>query len=277
MSGVGETAEKLRRATVQVRAGRGSSGSGVIWTPAGLIVTNAHVMRREYAEVELWDGGRFPARLLSIERRQDLASLQIDAAMLPAVQYGDSGKLRVGELVIAAGNPLGFVGAVSTGVIHAVGPLAGFDRRPWVVSDVRLAPGNSGGPLANARGEVVGINTMVAGRLGLAIPVNTVKTFLAGHSRTSRLGVALRPVQLAPREMGLLVLEIEPQSAAARASLLPGDILLGASGRRFHSPDDLREAIDQQAGASLELQFRRGGNSATRSVVVQLEPALRAA
>jgi serine protease Do len=159
----GEVVEELRRSTVRIRAHRNRSGSGVIWSHNGQIVTNAHVVEGAGGsgklEVELWDGRRAPGKLVKRDRRRDVAVLEVEASGLPAATSGDSNALRVGELVIAVGNPWGFSGAASTGVVHRV--TGGFEDR-WVVSQLRLAPGNSGGPLANARGEVVGINTMVA-------------------------------------------------------------------------------------------------------------------
>src|ERR1039457_3062823 len=167
MRGFGEIAERLRRSTVQVFSDRRrGGGSGVVWKPDGLIVTNAHVARQLQAQVELWDG-----RVVAYDVRRDLAALRIapqgSAGGLAASDYaasdyaatpGDSGALRPGELVIAVGSPLGFSGALSTGVVHSIGALPGMGRQDWVRADVQLAPGNSRGPLADAWGNVVGIN-----------------------------------------------------------------------------------------------------------------------
>src|ERR1039457_4538083 len=181
MQGFGEIAERLRRSTVQVFSDRRrGGGSGVVWKPDGLIVTNAHVARQPQAQVELWDGRRFEARVVAYDARRDLAALRIaaqgsagglagsagglagSAGGLAAGDYaatpGDSSRLRPGELVIAVGSPLGFSGALSTGVVHSIGALPGMGRQDWVRADVQLAPGNSGGPLADAWGNVVGIN-----------------------------------------------------------------------------------------------------------------------
>src|SRR5580692_10619121 len=143
----GEVAERLRRSTVQVAMrGRGQgSGSGVIWSADGLIVTNAHVARGTEAKVSLWDGSTHVATVLNRDPRRDLASLRIAGLGLPAATPGDSSALRAGELVIAVGNPLGFIGALTTGVVHSLP-----NGKRWVAADVRLAPGNSGGPLADA-------------------------------------------------------------------------------------------------------------------------------
>ncbi|MCC6365925.1 MAG: trypsin-like peptidase domain-containing protein [Bryobacterales bacterium] len=175
---LGDIGEQLRRSTVQVLLPSRGGGSGVITSSLGLIVTNAHVVRGRHPTVELWDGRRFPARLLALARRHDLALLKIETLGLPAAALGDSSALRPGEIAIAAGNPLGFTGALSTGVIHTVGPLQGLGPNNWVQAAVRLAPGNSGGPLADARGHVIGINTMIAAGLALAIPSNVVRDFL---------------------------------------------------------------------------------------------------
>lgn len=271
----GEVTERLRRFTVQVHSGRAGSGSGVIWRADGQVVTNAHVLRSSPAEVEFWNGRRVAARVLKSDPRRDLASLQVESAELPCAVQGDSDALRPGELVIAVGSPFGFVGAVSTGVVHNVGPLGGLGTRPWVVSDVRLAPGNSGGPLANARGEVVGLNTMIAGGLALAIPSKLVTQFLSRPDRGQvRLGVTIRPVPLDRNlgRVGFVVLEITPQSPAERASLLPGDILVGAADKSFRSLDDLEDALHSSGAGPLEIDFRRGGSTRTRRVVVQVVP-----
>ncbi|MGB9455314.1 MAG: trypsin-like peptidase domain-containing protein [Bryobacteraceae bacterium] len=251
MRGLGEVAERLRRSTVQVhsRAGRGS-GSGVIWSGDGLVLTNAHVARGADLEVELWDGRRLPARVLTRDARRDLASLRVAAASLDAAAAGNSWSLRPGELVIAVGNPLGFAGAVSTGVIHSVGPIRGMGNRAWIRAQVRLAPGNSGGPLANAEGRVIGINTAVINGLGIAVPSNDAADFVRRGPRPS-LGVTLRPLSA-----GVLILDVEPEGAAAMASLRAGDLLL-------LSLDELYAALDS-GELALRLRFMRGAPSSGR-------------
>jgi serine protease Do len=270
----GEVVERLRRATVQVRPHRNAGGSGVIWSPDGRIITNAHVVEGAGSsgavDVELWDGRRLPGRIVKVDRQRDLAALQVDASGLPAAIPGESNALRVGQLVIAVGNPLGFIGAASTGVIHKV------EHGPWVVSQLRLAPGNSGGPLANAHGEVVGINTMIAGGLAFAIPSRSVAKFLNAPSTSDAgLGVVVQPalVSRSARQFGLVVLEVIPHSPADRASLLQGDILVGVGGKRFESAQELENAINRNRGRILELQFRRGASENIRAVAVQMPPA----
>lgn len=257
MPAFGEITEKLRRNTVQVRTPGSGAGSGVIWNGDGLIVTNAHVVRSRNVEVELWDGRVFPAEIQAHDPRRDIAALRIGTRALPAATPGDSHTLRPGEVVIAVGNPLGFAGALTTGVVHAVSTR-------WVQAAVRLAPGNSGGPLADALGRVIGLNTMIAsGGLAFAIPSNAVRAFLKRGSGP-RLGVSVQPVAT-----GLLIVEVAPGSAAEGASLILGDILVGADGRRFRETDDLAAAIE--AGGLVNLMFLRGGNYKERSVAVRLD------
>ena len=273
IAGFGEVAEQLRRSTVLIHAGGRGSGSGVIWTSDGTVVTNAHVVRGSNTRVQLWDGREFDATVTARDPRYDLATLRIGASALPAASHANSSQLRPGELAIAIGNPMGFVGALTTGVIHAIGPLRGLGPQTWVQASVRLAPGNSGGPLADARGCVIGINTMVAGRLALAIPSNAVLDFLAGGPRSAWLGVTLHPVRLPRvngRAFGLALLEVEPDSPAAQASLMAGDILLGADERPFQSIDDLVKAMDGQGPRLLRFEFLRGDYSRVRRVTVRL-------
>jgi len=269
----GEVAERLRRSTVEVHLrGAQAGGSGVIATPDGQIVTNAHVARGD-ASVRLWDGREFPAKLVARDPRRDLAVLRVTASGLPAATFGDSSALRVGELVMAIGNPLGFVGALTTGVVHALGSLTGFGEQSWVLADVRLAPGNSGGPLADAAGRVVGINTMIVGGLGAAVPSNAVAALLRRGASGFSLGVTVQAVRLEDQRFGLLVLKVERGSPAEAASLWPGDALIGADGRPFRAVDDLHAALDR-AGGLIRLQFVRGDRSATREVTVRLERAV---
>ena len=272
----GEVAERLRRSTVQVFSEKShSGGSGVIWGPDGLIVTNAHVARSLHNEVELWDGRRLEARIGSYDPQRDLAVLRVPATGLPAATAGDSAALRAGELAIAIGSPLGFSGALTTGVIHSVGPVPGMGRRPWVRATVRLAPGNSGGPLANAEGHVIGINTAIVHGLGLAVPSRDVTDFLRQGARP-RLGVTLRLVAFARNRAGMLILEVEPGSAADNASLRIGDILIACNGRPLDSPSALAEALDSAAGP-IALQFLRGDYNRTRETVARLEARAEAA
>ena len=273
IAGFGEIAEHLRRSTVLIRPGRRGSGSGVIWSGDGTIVTNAHVAHDSNAHVQLWDGREFVGTVTARDPRRDLVSLRINASGLPAATSADSAQLRPGELAIAIGNPMGFLGALTTGVIHAIGPVRGLGSQIWVQASVRLAPGNSGGPLADAGGRVIGINTMVAGRLALAIPSNVVRHFLAVGPGDAWLGVTVRPVRI-PRfgghTFGLILLEVETSSPAAQASLMAGDILIGTEEKPFRSIEDLSDAIDGAGARLLRLEFLRGSYSRVRRVTVRL-------
>ena len=273
IAGFGEITEKLRRSTVLIHVSNRSAGSGVIWSSGGTILTNAHVARGRQVSARLWDGREFDATVASRDPRRDLASLHIQATNLPSVSVADSAQVRPGELAIAIGNPMGFVGALTTGVIHAIGPVCGLGPQSWVQADVRLAPGNSGGPLADAHGRLIGINTMVAGRLALAIPSNVVRDFLSAVPSDAWFGVTVRPVRI-PRStvtdgFGLVLLEVESHSAASSVSL-PGDILLGTEDKVFTSLDDLSKALEGSGPRQLRLRFLRGDYSRVRRVTVQL-------
>ncbi len=173
--------DEARRSLVAVHHRRGS-GAGTVWHPKGLIVTNAHVARSSSLEVTLPDGRRVPARLLARDPQRDLAVLTVDAGELPAIRLGDSRLLRPGEIVIAAGHPWGVSGASVAGVV--VGAAEGwagcpFPELEWVAARLELRPGHSGGPLVDAEGRLVGINTMINGpHLAFAVPVNAAKAFV---------------------------------------------------------------------------------------------------
>jgi serine protease Do len=278
INGLGEVAERIRRYTVLVQPGGRGSGSGVIWSSDGTIITNAHVAGGSRVEVTLWDGREFTAQVTVRDSRHDLAALRISASDLPVAPVANSSHVRPGEVAIAIGNPFGFLGAMTMGVVHAVGPLRGLGDKSWVQADVRLAPGNSGGPLSDVHGRVIGINTMIAGRLALAIPSNDVSRFLVGDTGVHWLGVSVTPVRLpqaSEARAGLLVLGIEPGSPAAQASLLPGDILLGTEDALFSSPDALAKALQNNSSGILRLNFLRGEYRKVRRVTVSLTTSAR--
>jgi serine protease Do len=268
----GRMAEFLRRATVQIRAagadGQGS-GSGLVLSE-GQVVTNAHVAVGKEIAVEAWDGRSYKAQMVRKDAHNDLALLSADGLDAPAAALSNN-EPKAGAAVIAVGNPLGFVGAVSSGFVQAVGVIRGLGWRRWVQADVRLAPGNSGGPLADVLGQIVGINTMVAGGLALAIPAASVQRFLAAKSQRS-LGVTVRPVMLrSPRQPphpALLILELSAGGAAERASLLPGDILVEAGGLPLQSPEDLAAALS--SGDIVSFAFHRADDAKLRRVSVEL-------
>jgi serine protease Do len=173
-------AASLRRCTVLVETGgrtRGH-GSGIIWSNDGLLVTNAHVAQAGTAAVTLADGTTTTARLVARDPRRDLALLRVGADLLTgdAAVIGDPSTLRTGDVVLALGHPLGVPHALALGVVHTVTHSA---KAPYVAADIRLAPGNSGGPLADAKGRVVGVNCMVIGGLGVAVSVDAVRRLVA--------------------------------------------------------------------------------------------------
>jgi serine protease Do len=182
-----ELAAALRRVTVRVQAGGYGEGAGVLWRSDGLILTNAHVARSDAIRVRLSDGRSFDASLLARDPQLDLAALRIPGSGHAAGEPDESPALRPGALVVAFGHPLGIQNALSLGVVHHVATDDSGEPR-WIRADVRLAPGNSGGPLADALGHVVGINTLVAGGLGHALPLSVVSRFLrwAGLSTPGR-------------------------------------------------------------------------------------------
>jgi serine protease Do len=189
--------ERTRRSLVEISNGRRGHGAGTIWHPEGLIITNAHVVHVHAPQVTLADGRSLPARLLAHSPELDLAALRIDASGLPTVELGDSTRLRAGEWVMALGHPWGVAGAVSGGVVIGVGaewpelPRGRQERSrvsrekkdsrggEWLVASLQLRPGHSGGPMIDAHGRLVGINTLMAGPgVGVGVPVHVVKRYL---------------------------------------------------------------------------------------------------
>ena len=274
LQGLGEVAEHLRRVTVQIAVGRHGSGSGIIVKPDGIIVTNAHVATSGALEVQLWDGSRAQAQVLVRDSGRDLALVRIARSDLLAATLADSDRVRVGELVIAVGNPFGFVGAMTTGVVHALGPMRRLGPRNWIQAAVQLAPGNSGGPLANAQGQVVGVNTMIAGGVALAIPSNAVRRLLERGSSAPRLGVTVQSVRVrvaGKTRPGLLLMHVEKGSVADSASLLLGDILIGVGSAIPATLDWFEQALNSSGDGVLRLHFLRGDRSTIRTVAVAVE------
>jgi serine protease Do len=172
-----DLAERLRRITVEIAAGGASFGCGVLW-PRGCVITNAHVIRRARPAVRLFDGTRLEARLVARDGDADLALLAIPDSALPVATLAHA-PARVGSLVLAVGHPFGVRGALTAGIVHAVGPLVPRGRA-WIQADLRLGPGNSGGPLADVAGDLVGLNAMIAGGLAIAVPVERIAEFVRG-------------------------------------------------------------------------------------------------
>jgi serine protease Do len=171
--------QHLSSITVEIGDRRGG-GSGVIWSSNGLIVTNSHVARSSIVNVKLEDDRTFKGTVIARDNRQDLALIQIEAKQLPTPTIANTRLLRPGEIVLAVGSPWGFIGALTTGVIHTSGSneIAQSPIHTAIAADIRLAPGNSGGVLANVRGEAIGINTAIYLGLALAIPIERVTAFI---------------------------------------------------------------------------------------------------
>ncbi|HEX2742749.1 MAG TPA: trypsin-like peptidase domain-containing protein [Rubrobacter sp.] len=270
--------EGAQRSVVQVRSGGRGIGAGVIWPGDGLVLTNYHVVAGGHGNVKvaLHDGRSLDADVVKSSRSLDLALLRVGRENdLPTALIGDSDALRVGELVYAIGHPWGRIGAVSAGI---VGELRG-PGSSYIRSDVALAPGNSGGPLLNARGEVVAINAMIFGSMALSIPSNAAGAWVAGERRP-RLGIGVLPVEI-PASLrgeagasGLVIAAVESGGAADRAGLLVGDVLLAAAGDPLDESETLLEAI-ARAGEAVSLRVMRGGRILVMEV--RLEEAGRAA
>jgi serine protease Do len=261
--------ERVRRSTVEIRTRRArESGSGIIWNSACTVVTNAHVVRARALRVTLADGRQLDAEVIAHDPSRDLAALEVDRDDLPAADIGDSDALRPGEFVLAVGSPLGETGAAAAGVVRRRAVHGPHGRR-WIEADVRLAPGNSGGPLADAMGRVVGVNTMIASGLALAVPSKAVTRFLSG-GRTPQLGVAVQPaVVVSGRQesAALLVTNVAPGSAAARAGLALGDAIVGAGGHPLGAGYDLVGLLDEwNVAVPLPVDVVRAGSLLRRDV-----------
>jgi serine protease Do len=179
---MGRVVEQARRSLVRIGNGWEGQGAGTIWNADGLVVTNAHVVRRSHPKVALPDGRTLPARVVAHDGERDLALLSVEASGLPAIEPGDSRNLQPGEWVFALGHPWGVAGAATAGIVIGVGaemPEMSPLGREWIMVSLRLRPGNSGGPLVDARGRLIGVNTLMTGpEVGGAIPAHVVKEFV---------------------------------------------------------------------------------------------------
>jgi S1-C subfamily serine protease len=268
--------------SAQGKDGRGGTGSGVIFAPDGYLLTNSHVVAgAETVSASLTDGRRFPAQVVGDDPATDLAVLRLGAGGLPHAAFGASSRLRVGQLVVAIGNPLGFQATVTAGIVSALGRTLRAPNGRLIESviqtDAPLNPGNSGGPLVDGRGQVVGINTaMIGGAQGLcfAIGVDTAVDVTArlmrdGRVRRARLGLAgqttvldARLARRLGRAAGTAVLVMEAKGGATeRGGLLQGDLILEFDGRPVFTVDDLHRLLtDEAAGRDIEVKVVRRAN-----------------
>lgn len=282
-AGLSGLAERLLRSTVQVHADNRGGGSGVVWNDTGAIITNAHVVgAARHVWIESHDGARFRGEVALRDDRLDLAEVALSSAASGTIgaAIGRAGDLRVGDVVAALGAPLGLAGAVTLGIVHrAPSDRNGVPNR-WLEADLRLAPGNSGGPMVDARGRVVGINSMIAGGLALAIPSETAERFVQTRGARAWLGITTQPVAVggdrakhgASRQsgpaLGFVIVELESGSPAHRAGLALGDVILGIDGARFDRLDALGLALDRIApGDPVNVETMRDQKLQTTSVV----------
>jgi len=243
----------------------GGAGSAVVFTDDGFLLTNAHVVgNAEAGKLSFSDGSEVSFHVVGTDPLSDLAVIRADGATPPPVRLGEASELQVGQLVVAVGNPLGLAGSVTAGVVSGLGrslpTRAGENVRvidDVIQTDAALNPGNSGGALAISNGDVVGINTAVAGAgLGLAIPINPttrqiVATLMAdGRVRRAYLGLAGSPVPLPPglasqrgQRTGLRIAQVVPGGPAAKAGLIAGDLLLSAGESPITSAQSLQKLM----------------------------------
>jgi len=271
---------KQRRAAS--RPGGEGSGSGVVITPDGFVLTNNHVVENsDRLEVSLTDGRTFPAQVVGTDPATDLAVIRISDGNLPTSELGDSDLLKVGQLVIAIGNPLGFQSTVSAGVVSAVGrslrSQAGRLIDGVIQTDVALNPGNSGGPLVDSRGRVIGINTAMiymAQGISFAIPINTARwvvTELVMHGKVRRaylgIGAQTRPVNRRIQHNLALntptvveVVTVEKNGPAERAGLEQGDYIFSLNETQVATVDDLHRLLSKwPPGTPLNVELLRSG------------------
>ena len=296
-------AERLKPALVQVRVRRAAepqtegeqpatpeerrtSGSGVMIRKDGYLVTNEHVVAdAETIQVKLADGRRFTGRLVGKDERVDLALVKIEATGLPVAALGDSNRLRVGEFVLALGQPFGLEQSVSFGIVSRKGaPLMvaapGFD---FIQTDATVNPGNSGGPLVNMAGEVIGINSMAArnGTIGFAIPINLVKGLLPqlaskGKVEWGWLGVGIAeigdddlPKYQLKEARGVLIRNVVAGQPADKGGLKPDDVVLAVDGTQIESTRDLQRIIaSTPVGRSVKLYVMRGGKETELDIII---------
>ncbi|MFZ5447163.1 MAG: S1C family serine protease [Thermodesulfobacteriota bacterium] len=270
--------------------GQAGAGSGVIITPDGYILTNDHVVQGAgQIGVKLSDGASLAGHLIGTDPATDLAVIRVTASSLPHATLGDSGVLKVGQLVIAIGNPFGFQSTVSTGVVSALGRALRSQEGRLIENIVQhtapLNPGNSGGPLVDSRGRVVGINTAIialAQGIGFAIPAATAKwvvsqILLHGRVRRGFLGLAGRPRPLERRlvrfhqlsgDFAVEAISVEPQGPAAQGGLKVGDLIVAINGTSVASVDDIHRFLAEwPLGQGITLTVIRGSERRELNVV----------
>jgi serine protease Do len=273
-------------------------GSGFIVTADGLVLTNAHVVQNAAeVTVKLTDRREYKAKVIGVDPQTDIAVLKIDGKNLPTVRLGNADNVRVGEWVVAIGSPFGFENTVTSGIVSAKSrSLPDGSAVPFLQTDVAVNPGNSGGPLFNMKGEVIGINSQIYSRSGgyqgvsFAIPIETavnVKDQLVQHGKVTRgrMGVTIQEVNQAlagsfglPKAGGALIAGVEPDSPAAKAGLKSGDVVLKIDGKDIDSSLALSSRVAaMKPGASTKLEVWRDGKPREVAVSVGEAPAEKVA
>jgi len=292
---VATVAEFLTPAVANLQISRGrraGGGSGVVISQDGFMITSAHVVEgapRRTGRASFSDGRELPFSVVGADPLSDLAVLRAQDGDLPAAELGDAERLRVGQLVVAIGNPYGFAGSVTAGVVSALGRSLPVGPRGAVrvvdnviQTDAALNPGNSGGALGDGRGRVVGVNTAVAGvGLGLAVPINAAtrriigQLMSEGRVRRAYLGIAGGPRPIPPRlreqvgrPTGIEVVEVVRDSPAERAGLRPEDLIVAVDGHGVEGVDDLqRLMVGEAIGQAVTLRVLRAGRARELSIV----------
>jgi len=270
-------------------------GSGFIISTDGLVLTNAHVVRdAKEVTVKLQDRTEHRARVLGVDRATDIAVLKIDAAGLPAVVLGDPSQVRVGDYVLAIGAPFGFEQSATQGIVSAKGrALPGDSRVPFIQTDAAVNPGNSGGPLFDGAGRVIGINSQIYSSSGgfqglaFAIPIDVAmrikdQIVATGRADHARLGVVVQDLDQAlaesfglPRPDGAVISAVQPGGAAATAGIRPGDVVTRIAGQPVNTAAELSQRIGAaRPGETLALQVWR--DRALREIRVQLQSVVQA-
>ena len=278
-----ELAARARKSVVEVRGRGNGAGSGVVWAADGRVLTNHHVVAGTGGRPTVYfeDGTQYAGEVVAQNPSLDLALLQLEARDLPALPVGDSTKLRVGDLVFAVGHPWGHRYVLTAGIVSGLGrtgPLRSGRQADYIRSDVPLAPGNSGGPLLNARGEIVGLNSMIfGGDLSVAVPSHVALDWLATAGQQAYLGVGVRPVRFNMRTpmgtgvlQGALVTALDPSGPASKAGIRAGDALLAVAGQPVGDTASLKKALSLgTANGSTDVTLLRNGEQLSFEVALK--------
>ena len=273
-----DVTEKISPSVVRVGAGRWRGGTGTVWSKDGHIVTSNHVIgQMREVEVGFSDGSKATAKVVGRDPFSDIALLKVDSDKLTPVETGNSDSLKVGQFVLALANPFGRQPSATSGIVtnpaYSIRGWWGGSMDKVVVTDARLNPGYSGGPLIDAKGKIVGINAAYANNRGLSVPVNTVKAVVDklmqdGRIKRAYMGITADSINLPERltkqsevnqKAGLIVYGVDQDSAARQAGLVIGDVIVKLDGKPVENLVDLRGLLDDKAiGKRVKLSVLRG-------------------